>query len=175
MAFYVPQWFFVQTSEQDGARAEVIEEPQGIPQASVDDKGRLKLPVEFAAYLEAHGGKKLFITSIDKREAQIYPMSVWQNNLNVLRTWTDKKRAQRIQFDAKLNGDAVEIDDNGRVLIPASTRKLLGMSGREPVWLNAFNGRVNLVTKKVLDERGRESDENRAGDLEALEELSDFR
>lgn len=175
MVFFVPLWFFVQISDQGGAQAAVVEEPQGVPQASVDDKGRLKLPVEFAAYLEAFGGKKLFITTLDKRQGRIYPMSVWQSNLNVLRSAPDKQRAQRTQFDAKVNGDAVDIDDNGRVLLPASTRKLLGITGKDSVWLDAFNGRVNMVTKKVFEERMRESDENRAADLQALDELENFR
>lgn len=165
----------MQNEVQGGAQAVAIEEPQGVPQASVDDKGRLKLPVEFAAYLEAFGGKKLFITTLDKRQGRIYPMSVWQSNLAVLRSSADKQRAQRTQFDAKVNGDAVEIDDNGRVLLPAATRKILGISGKDTVWLDAFNGRVNLVTKAVFDERMRESDENRAADLAALDELENFR
>jgi bifunctional DNA-binding transcriptional regulator/antitoxin component of YhaV-PrlF toxin-antitoxin module len=74
-----------------------------------------------------------------------------------------------------VNGDAVDIDENGRVLLPAPMRKLLGITGKDQVWLDAFNGRVNLVTKKVFDERMRESDENRAADLAALDELADFR
>jgi bifunctional DNA-binding transcriptional regulator/antitoxin component of YhaV-PrlF toxin-antitoxin module len=102
-------------------------------------------------------------------------MSVWQSNLTVLRSASDKQMAQRTQFDAKVNGDAVEIDDNGRVLIPASTRKLLGINGKDQVWLDAFNGRVNMVTKRVFEERMRESDENRAADLAALDELANFR
>jgi len=153
----------------------VVEEPQGVPQASVDDKGRLKLPVEFAQYLEAFGGKKLFITTLDKRQGRIYPMSVWQSNLNVLRASPDKQRAQRTQFEAKVNGDLVEIDEGNRVLLPAAMRKLLGITGKDHVWLDAFNGRVNLVTKQVYEERMRESDENRAADLAALDELENFR
>jgi MraZ protein len=175
VAFSGRQWFFVQNLEQGGAQVAVVEEPQGVPQASVDDKGRLKLPVEFLAYLEAFGSKKLFITTLDKRQGRIYPMSVWQSNLNVLRNAPDKQMAGRTQFDAKVNGDAVEIDDNGRVLLPAATRKLLGISGKDSVWLDAFNGRVNVVTKKVFEERTRESDENRAADLAALDGLENFR
>ena len=75
----------MQELDQGVAQLAVVEEPYGVPQASVDDKGRLKLPVEFIAYLEAFGGKKLFITTLDKRTGRIYPMSVWQSNLNVLR------------------------------------------------------------------------------------------
>ncbi len=103
-------------------------------------------------------------------------MSVWQSNLNVLRTAKDKQLAQRKQFEAKVNGDAVEIDDNGRVLLPAATRKLLGITGKDQVWLDAFNGRVNLVTKTVYDERMRESDENqsdrRSRSMDEMEKVS---
>jgi MraZ protein len=175
VAFSVPEWFFVQELDQGGAQLAVVDEPYGVPQASVDDKGRLKLPVEFIAYLEAFGGKKLFITTLDKRQGRIYPMAVWQSNLNVLRNAPDKQMAARVQFDAKVNGDAVDIDDNGRVLLPAPMRKVLGMTGREQVWLDAFNGRVNLLTKPVYEELTRDTDAHRAGDLTALDTLENFR
>jgi hypothetical protein len=59
--------------------------------------------------------------------------------------------------------------------LPAATRKLLGITGKDQVWLDAFNGRVNLVTKTVYDERMRESEENRATDAVALDEMEGFR
>jgi MraZ protein len=160
---------------QNGAQVAVVEEPQGVPQASVDDKGRLKLPVDFIAYLEAFGSKKLFITTLDKRLGRIYPMSVWQSNLNVLRAAKDKQLAQRTQFEAKVNGDAVDIDDNGRVLLPAAMRKLLGITGKDQVWLDAFNGCVNVVTKAVYEERMRDTEEHRAADTVARDEMEGFR
>jgi MraZ protein len=160
----------VQDLIENGGQAAEVEEPQGVPQASVDEKGRLKLPVEFAGYLKSFGGKRLFITTIDKRLGRIYPMSVWQGNLNLLRSAPDKQVAQRTAFNAKVHGDAVEIDDNDRVLLPVAMRKALGIAGKEAVWLDAFNGRVNLVTKQVYEDRMRESDANQAGDLAALDE-----
>jgi DNA-binding transcriptional regulator/RsmH inhibitor MraZ len=166
----------VQNFDQGGAQVAVIEEPHGVAQASVDDKGRLKLPVEFIAYLEAFGGgKKLFITTLDGRLGRIYPMPIWQSNLNELRNAEDQEMALRIQFDAKLNGDAVEIDDNGRVLLPASFRKTLGIAGRESVSLEGFNCRVNLMTGQELEARKREMAAKKAGDLAALGTIKNFK
>ena len=147
------------------------------PQAGVDDKGRLKF---------ARGVHRVPGSVLAGRSCSYQPRSIngWveytrcrcgKSNLNVLRSAKDKQLAQRKQFEAKVNGDAVEIDDNGRVLLPAATRKLLGITGKDQVWLDAFNGRVNLVTKNVYDERMRESDENRATDEAALDEMEGFR
>src|ERR1700689_1636218 len=59
------------------------EPPHSIAQASVDDKGRLKLPAEFVAYLKAVDGVKVFITTVDFRQVRIYPLPVWKRNANL--------------------------------------------------------------------------------------------
>ena len=53
-----------------------VEPPRGFFSAHVDDKGRLKLPVDLQQYLTAIGDEKLFVTSVDDRIARIYPISV---------------------------------------------------------------------------------------------------
>src|SRR5438445_469324 len=50
----------------------------------LDDKGRLKLPAVFLEYFGELGEKKLFVTSINRRTAQIYPTSVWRKNKKLL-------------------------------------------------------------------------------------------
>ena len=40
-----------------------LEPPRGIYPARLDDKGRLKLPVQFQQYLAAFPEKKLFVAS----------------------------------------------------------------------------------------------------------------
>ena len=57
-----------------------VEPPHSIAQARVDDKGRLKLPAEFLEYLKKLGVDKVFITTVDRELARIYPISVWKAN-----------------------------------------------------------------------------------------------
>ncbi len=50
----------------------------------VDDKGRLKLPVGFQQYIAGLPEKKLFVTSLDRRIGQIYPIANWRENKKFL-------------------------------------------------------------------------------------------
>ena len=54
--------------------------------ARLDEKGRLKLPVEFQRYLAGLPEKKLFVTSKDRRMATVYPIGIWRENEKVLAT-----------------------------------------------------------------------------------------
>ena len=137
----------------------------------MDDKGRLKLPVDFIAYLASFGGKKLYITTTDKRIGRVYNESVWRQNVELLRNAPNRQAADRISFTAKANGDAVEIDDAGRALLPVELRKTLKISGKTQVWLDAFDGCVRVLTKEVYEERMRDGDANRAADHVYLDEI----
>jgi MraZ protein len=56
----------------------MVEPPRGMYPARLDDKGRVKLPTSFQQFFGALREKKLFVTSLDRRIAQIYPMVVWR-------------------------------------------------------------------------------------------------
>ena len=57
-----------------------VEPPRGMYAARVDDKGRVKMPVDFQRYFEELAEGKFFITSLDRRIGQVYPLSVWRQN-----------------------------------------------------------------------------------------------
>ena len=50
---------------------------RGNSPAKIDDKGRLKVPNGFRAYLEKEYGRELFVTSLHGDSVRIYPMPVW--------------------------------------------------------------------------------------------------
>ena len=50
---------------------------RGHEQARIDDKGRLKVPNVFRAFLESKFGRELFLTSLTGEYVQLYPMPVW--------------------------------------------------------------------------------------------------
>ena len=130
-----------------------VKPPLGIFQAKCDEKGRLKLPSEIVAYLKALTVERVFITTVDLKLIRIYSETLWESNQNIFGSAGENaKIAQDVAFIANLYGGLSEIDDNGRVLIPTDLRRKLEVEG-QPVWLDVYNGRINVFGKKVYDER----------------------
>ncbi len=145
-----------------------VEPPRGIYPARVDEKGRLKLPVNFQEFLNGLGEQKVFITSLDIRTARIYPTSVWKENEKLLADSTDDpESAEDIAFMANDLGADSELDGQGRVLVPTELRRLLNLESQQ-VWLECYQGGINIYNKEVYEERQRRSRENLAAKLAAF-------
>lgn len=145
------------------------EPPQSIARASVDDKGRLKLPTDFQAYMESTGTTRFFITTLDLRQARIYPMELWKQNLRLMESMKEHSAAsERLAIIAKAHGDEAEIK-GGRVLLPAPLREKLGLNEKQPVFLDVYKGRINVVTQEMHEERMRLAEQSMAADLALLE------
>ncbi len=89
----------------------------------VDEKGRLKVPAEFKRVVDEKYGTQFYITSLDGKSASIYPFEEWQRieeKLARLSTFnpTKKKFLNRTNY----YGQVVEMDGQGRLLIPALLR-----------------------------------------------------
>ena len=103
-----------------------VEHPRGIYPGRVDDKGRLKLPVDFQRYLTQTGAEKVFVTSFDERIGRIYPIPVWNENEKLLRTPNDNAPdADDLWFTANDLGGDSEMDAQGRLLMPPGLRRAL--------------------------------------------------
>jgi MraZ protein len=136
--------------------------PRGFYTARVDEKGRLKLPVNFQEFI---GGEKLFVTSLDARIARLYPISVWQANEKTLSELTDDPDvAEHIAFIADHYGADSEVDSQGRVLLPTDMRREFKLEN-EQVWLQCFQGAINVYGKEVYEEQERLAKENLADKL----------
>jgi transcriptional regulator MraZ len=148
-----------------------VEPPLGIFQAKCDEKGRLKLPVEFATYFKALAVEKVFITTVDLRLARIYPKAVWESNLNLFdQAGDDAEIAEDVAFIANLYGGYSEIDEAGRVLFPTDLRRKLEFE-RQTVWLDYYRGRINAFGKTVFEERMQRSLVNLGDKVKRLEKL----
>jgi MraZ protein len=91
--------------------------------AKVDEKGRLKIPSAFKAVLDAASVTQFFITSPDGKSAQIWPLPEWEQVEQKL----VKSSALDPAVEQYLNlvnyyGQQVEIDSQGRVLLPQLLR-----------------------------------------------------
>jgi MraZ protein len=145
-----------------------FEAPRGIFSARVDEKGRLKLPAAFKEYISGFGVKKVFVTSLDCRIARLYPIAVWRSNEKFFDEFTDDpEAAEDVAFIANDLGADCEMDDQGRVLIPQELRRQLGIEN-QPVWLESYQGLVNIYSKEIYEERKRRATERLAEKLSAL-------
>lgn len=104
---------------------------RGSYSAKIDDKGRLKIPGAFKAFVESqHGAKGVYVTSLTGNSVRIYPMPVWiavEERLSKI----PSAHPARVKFLDRVNfyGQVTEFDIQGRVLIPARLRDAAGMAG----------------------------------------------
>ncbi len=97
--------------------------------AKVDEKGRLKIPVNFRKIIEEKYGVDCFITSMDGERAVVYPLPVWfdfQGRLAKVpsTSMAKAKLLERVNYF----GQAATIDAQGRVLVPAVLRNVAGIA-----------------------------------------------
>lgn len=146
-----------------------IEPPRGLRQASVDSKGRLKLPVAIKEYLAGFGDTKVFITSLDGRIARIYPISTWRENERILENFTENPfAAEDVSFTANELGADCDMDAEGRLLLPQELRKRLNLEN-QPVWLHCHKSRINVYNTQVYQERQARAAIQREDKLQLLE------
>jgi len=103
---------------------------RGHEQARIDDKGRLKVPNVFRSLLEGKYGRELFLTSLTGEYVRLYPMPVWLDIEEKLGKMPST-HPSRLRFLDRVNffGQAVELDTQGRVLIPARLRETAAIAG----------------------------------------------
>ena len=143
-----------------------VEPPRGFFSAHVDDKGRLKLPVDLQQYLTAIGDEKLFVTSVDDRIARIYPISVWKGNEKVLEALAteDPDAADALAFVTNDYGAEAKVDPQGRVTLPTDLRRGLALENQE-VRLDWSQGAINVYSKAEYEARKKQAKDNLAEKL----------
>ncbi len=91
--------------------------------AKVDEKGRLKIPAAFLEKLKEHG-ERFYVTSEEGDHARIYPMKFWgEIEEKLAKVSSYNKAKQKFLTRTNYYGQVVEIDGQGRVLIPAVLRE----------------------------------------------------
>jgi MraZ protein len=103
---------------------------RGSAPARIDDKGRLKVPTAFKSLLEEKYGRELFLTSLSGEYVRIYPMPVWLDIEEKL-GHMPSTHPSRVRFLDRINyfGQEVELDAQGRALIPQRLRDAATMDG----------------------------------------------
>ena len=133
----------------------------------VDEKGRLKVPAEFKRVIDEKYALKFYITSLDATVAQIYPFEEWERieqKLASLSTFnpTKKKFLNRTNY----YGQVVEMDGQGRLLIPQILRESAQIRGEVAVLGNlTFLEVRNLEAfRKEIEEQAFTDDDTKTLD-----------
>jgi MraZ protein len=135
----------------------------------VDEKGRLKVPSEFKRVIDEKYAQKFYITSLDGIVAQVYPFEEWERieqKLASLSTFnpTKKKFLNRTNY----YGQVVEMDGQGRLLIPQILRESAQIRGEVAVLGNLTYLEVRNMEafRKEIEEQAFSDD-----DTKTLDEL----
>ena len=135
----------------------------------VDEKGRLKVPAEFKRVIDEKYAQKFYITSQDGIVAQVYPFEEWERieqKLAALSTFnlTKKKFLTRTNY----YGQVVEMDGQGRLLIPQTLREAAQIRGEVAVL-----GNLTYLEVRNLEALDREIKEQAFSDedIKILDEL----
>jgi MraZ protein len=107
---------------------------RGSYSARIDDKGRLKIPNAFKAFVEQKHGAGLYVTSVTGESVRMYSMAAWHAVEERLAKMPSSHPA-RLKFLDRVNyyGQVGEFDAQGRVLMPLRAREAAGMSGEVDV------------------------------------------
>jgi transcriptional regulator MraZ len=144
----------------------LVEPPRGFFSAHVDEKGRLKLPVDVQTFLGSFGDDKLFVTSVDDRIARIYPISVWKGNEKILEQLAteDPDAADSLAFVSNDYGAEAKIDPQGRLTLPTDLRRAMTLENQE-VRLDCSQSAINVYSMTEYETRKRQARENLADKL----------
>ncbi len=139
--------------------------------ARLDEKGRIKLPVDFQNFFAAFPEKRVYVTSLDGRIGQIYPISVWRANLEFLSGLKDNSKVvKKVLFNANDFGAEAEVDSSGRVTVNSQMREDLNLMGQE-LRLTAVRGRVEILNEELYRQMRREAQEDAEANVSTLEDL----
>jgi MraZ protein len=130
----------------------MVEPPRGMYPGRTDDRGRLKLPVGFANFFGALREKPLFVTSLDRRIASAYPLSIWREREKALSEYKDDPElARKLEFNAADLGSECEMDGQGRILLSPELRRALGIENAS-VRVVFKRGRMDIYSEAVYEE-----------------------
>ncbi len=91
--------------------------------ATIDDRGRVKIPAKYLSVLEQGFGREVYLTSVNGDHILFYPMKVWQEIERKIAA-IPMRDPEMEEFVSRSSywGTETEIDPKGRILIPADLR-----------------------------------------------------
>jgi MraZ protein len=116
--------------------------------AKIDEKGRLKMPVAFKQLLDAANDTQFYITSVDGKKAEIWPLREWEKReQKLLRSSTMNDAVEKYLGLTSYFGQQVEMDNQGRVLLP----QILRTTGKLDAEVAVMGTIDHLVVQNLAD------------------------
>jgi MraZ protein len=102
---------------------------RGSHQATVDEKGRMKIPADFLAELRK-SGNQYYVTSENGVFAKVFPLKAWEEIEKKLAKVSSLNAAKQ-KFLARTSyyGQQVDVDRQGRILMPPVLRDEADLKG----------------------------------------------
>jgi MraZ protein len=144
----------------------------GNPRAKLDERGRLKMPAEFKAFIEGKYGKdfnEFYITSREGLDAEIFPLPEWhQHYAKVLKMPASNSARRDLLARYGLYGAKADMDPQGRLLLPEELRNA-GMVNEDV----SVTGEGNLLRVTAVS-RLRENVQGKAMLAQNMDALAEF-
>lgn len=121
----------------------------------IDEKGRLKVPAEYKRELDENKSTQFYITSVDGKIAKVYPMDEWEKVEQKLSMVADSDPKKKKYLDiTNYYGQVVEMDGQGRLLMPSLLREKAELKGDVTVVGNLtylLVRNMDAYTKQIVD------------------------
>lgn len=137
----------------------------------IDDKGRMKVPADFKRELDERyaASSKFYITSRDGKIAEVYPMEEWEKIEAKLDQLPMMNPAVQKFLDVtNYYGQVVEMDGQGRLLMPGLLRDAANLQGEVAVVGNLRRllvRNMEAYTKKVVENPVTDEDNRTLSEL----------
>ncbi len=128
----------------------------------------MKLPARLREQLEGAYGREVYVCSFFPHELRVYPLPVWELVEEQLLARPTMKPAKLKLIERVNYGQQVEVDDQGRLLVPALLREMVEVEGEVVV-----SGRINHLALTRRDRAGTFLKEASLSN-EELEELAEL-
>lgn len=137
--------------------------------AKIDDKGRLKLPAAFKQLLDADNVKQFYITSVDGKSAEVWPLPEWEKREQLLAESSTMDDSVRRYINlTSYFGHQVEVDVQGRVLLPQILRTKAGLDKDVEATVMGMGGYLEVHNRERYEQQ---LEELTADDRQALKDL----
>lgn len=132
--------------------------PLGAPTVSIDDKWRIRMPLEFKRYLERLSGLEvnLWITSLDNKSVQLFLVPQWYQKVGEIEASSLEPTHKRAILEtANRNGARGKLDAADRITLHQELRQRLGLEskGTQEMRIQYTKGYLELVPVDVYEER----------------------
>ncbi len=119
--------------------------------SSIDDKGRLKMPLAFQKYLRAAAGAAFMATTYDLKKAIVYTSSDFVQFRKDLIMQLGPVKANTLIGIMERFGAESKLDGEGRLSLPGALKTQLRLDHRQKVWMRFRNRRIEILREEDYD------------------------